>query len=98
MATSVDTSPVYTTRAVGSVREADGNHFPSLGWICKMGSTVGAMAVADRKLCVRGVGGLRVADASVMPKVLGGHTEIPVKMLNTIERPQINAVGGVREI
>jgi len=26
MATSVNTSPVYTTRAVGSVHEADGNH------------------------------------------------------------------------
>ena len=29
MATPVDTSPVYTTRAVDSVREADGNYFPS---------------------------------------------------------------------
>jgi choline dehydrogenase-like flavoprotein len=46
------------------------------------------MAVADGELCVRRVGGLRVADASVMPKVLGGPTEIPVKMLNVIERLQ----------
>ena len=46
------------------------------------------MAVADGELCVRKVGGLRVADASVMPKVPGGHTEIPVKMLNVIERLQ----------
>ena len=88
MATSVDALPVYTTRVVGSVREADGNHFPSPGWTCKMGSTAGAMAVADGELCVRRVGGLRVADASVMPKVPGGHTEIPVKMLNVIERLQ----------
>jgi choline dehydrogenase-like flavoprotein len=63
-----------------------------------MGSTAGANAVADGKLCVRGVGGLGVANASVMPKVPGRHTEIPVKMLNAIERLQISAVGGVREI
>ena len=49
----------------------------------------GAMAVADGELCVGRVGGFRVADASVMPKVPGGHTEIPVKVLNVIERLQL---------
>jgi choline dehydrogenase-like flavoprotein len=53
-----------------------------------MDSTAGAMAVADGELCVRRVGGPRVADASVMPKVPGGHTKIPVKMLNVVERLQ----------
>jgi hypothetical protein len=33
-----------------------------------------------------------------MPKAPGGHAEIPVKMLNAIERLQISAVGDVREI
>jgi choline dehydrogenase-like flavoprotein len=87
-ATSVDISTVYTTRVVGSIHEANGNHFPSPGWTCKMDSTAGAMAVADGELCVRRVGRLRVADASVMPKAPSRHTQIPVKMLNVIERLQ----------
>jgi hypothetical protein len=44
------------------------------------------MAVADVRLCVRGVGGLRVADASVMSK-----------MLSAIERLQISPVGSERD-
>ena len=88
MATSVNTSPVYTTRAVCSVHEADGNHLLSPGWTCKMDSTAGAMAVANGELCARRVGGLRVADASVMPKAPSRHTQIPIKMLNVIERLQ----------
>jgi hypothetical protein len=36
-------------------------------------------------LCARG-GRLRVTNASVMPKVPGGHTKMPVKMLSVIER------------
>lgn len=39
---------------------------------CKMGSD--PMAVVDNQLRVRGVEGLRVADASIMPTVLSGNT------------------------
>jgi len=39
---------------------------------CKMG--LGPMAVVDPQLRVHGVTGLRVADASVMPKIVGGNT------------------------
>ncbi len=46
---------------------------------CKMGSD--AMAVVDPQLRVRGVTGLRVVDASVMPRVVGGNTNAPVIML-----------------
>jgi choline dehydrogenase len=46
---------------------------------CKMG--VDEMAVADPKLRVRGVEGLRVVDASVMPALITGHTNAPTVMI-----------------
>jgi choline dehydrogenase len=46
---------------------------------CKMG--VDELAVVDPRLRVRGVEGLRVADASVMPEVVTGNTNAPVMML-----------------
>jgi choline dehydrogenase len=39
---------------------------------CAMGT--GPEAVCDEKLRVRGIDGLRVADASVMPRIVGGNT------------------------
>jgi len=46
---------------------------------CKMGSD--AMAVVDSSLRVRGIEGLRVADASVMPHVPSGNTNAPTFMV-----------------
>ncbi|MBD8524964.1 GMC family oxidoreductase [Pseudomarimonas arenosa] len=46
---------------------------------CKMGDD--ASAVVDSELRVRGVSGLRVIDASVMPKLIGGNTNAPTMML-----------------
>lgn len=46
---------------------------------CAMGAD--AMAVTDPDLKVRGIEGLRVADASVMPRVIGGNTNAPVIMI-----------------
>jgi choline dehydrogenase len=43
---------------------------------CKIGTD--AMAVVDPQLKVRGIGQLRIADASVMPSVPSGHTNAPV--------------------
>lgn len=38
-------------------------------------------AVVDRKLRVHGISGLRVADASIMPRVVGGNTNAPSIMI-----------------
>jgi 5-(hydroxymethyl)furfural/furfural oxidase len=48
---------------------------------CRMGRADDPMAVVDTQGRVRGVQGLRVADASVMPTVPRGNTNLPVLML-----------------
>lgn len=46
---------------------------------CKMGSD--AMAVVDNELRVKGIEGLRVIDASIMPTIVSGNTNAPVYMI-----------------
>ncbi|HEX4113612.1 MAG TPA: GMC family oxidoreductase N-terminal domain-containing protein [Stellaceae bacterium] len=48
---------------------------------CKMGADDDPMAVLDHRLRVRGVRGLRVADASVMPAIVSGNTNAPSMMI-----------------
>ena len=44
---------------------------------CRMGSDSDATAVVDGQLQVRGIDGLRVADASIMPRITSGNTHAP---------------------
>jgi choline dehydrogenase len=48
---------------------------------CKMGRPGDASAVVDSHLRVRGVSGLRVVDASVMPSITSGNTNSPTLMI-----------------
>src|SRR5690606_18403524 len=46
---------------------------------CRMGSD--ERAVVDAQLRVRGIEGLRIADASVIPEITGGNTNAPCIMI-----------------
>ncbi len=48
---------------------------------CKMGRADDPTAVVDTQLRVRGIEGLRVIDASVMPTITSGNTNAPVMMI-----------------
>ena len=53
-----------------------GNH---LVGTCKMGQDI--MAVVDERLKVKGIGNLRVIDASIMPLLISAHTNAATMMI-----------------
>ncbi|WP_132950573.1 GMC family oxidoreductase [Rhodovulum bhavnagarense] len=59
---------------------------------CRMGRD--EMAVVDPQLRVRGLQGLRVVDASVMPRVIGGNTGAPAMMIGERAAAMIAGAGG----
>ena len=48
---------------------------------CRMGRANDPLAVVDNGCRVHGVAGLRVADASIMPTLISGNTNLPVNMI-----------------
>lgn len=61
-----------------AIRELGGITHHPVG-TCAMG--VGSQAVVDPQLRVHGIAGLRVADASIMPSIVGGNTNAATVMI-----------------
>jgi choline dehydrogenase-like flavoprotein len=72
-------TPIETIEDTRKFAEANGTTIYHPVGTCKMGED--PMAVVDSRLRVRGIAGLRVIDASVMPTVTTGNTNAPTIMI-----------------
>jgi len=81
------TEEVFPSAAVGSDAEIEDfvrssvHSANALTGSCRMGSDEDKGAVLDAEMRVRGVGSLRVIDASAMPCIVGGQTCAPTIMM-----------------
>ena len=81
------TEEVYPSASVQSDAEIDAyvrgsvHSANALTGSCRMGGDHDSGAVLDAELRVRGVGSLRVIDASAMPHIIGGQTCAPTIMM-----------------
>ncbi|MES2175008.1 MAG: GMC family oxidoreductase N-terminal domain-containing protein [Pseudomonadota bacterium] len=78
----------YLRRALYTVRHPVGS--------CRMGHD--EMAVVDSQLRVRGIAGLRIADASVMPAIPGGNTNAPAIMIGEKAADMIQGKPALRPV
>jgi len=72
-------SHAQSERQLDEFLHRDGTNLHHPVGTCRMGED--PMAVVDSRLRVRGIGGLRVVDASVMPTVTTGNTNAPTIMI-----------------
>ena len=81
------TEEVYPSQAVQSDDEIDSyirstvHSANALTGSCRMGQDADPNAVLDPEMRVRGIGSLRVIDASAMPHIIGGQTCAPTIMM-----------------
>jgi choline dehydrogenase-like flavoprotein len=78
----------YMRRAAATVHHPCGS--------CRMGSD--SLSVVNEKLEVHGIGALRVADASVFPRLVGGNTNAAVVMIAEKAADMIRGIAAPRPL
>ena len=87
----MDAKPGLIARITTYARNNGGSIYHPVG-TCKMGND--AMAVVDDELKLRGLAGLRVADASIMPQVVSGNTNAACIMIGERAADLVRADAG----
>lgn len=77
--TEVMPGPKATAEDIRELARLGSASFGHAAGTCKMG--VDKLAVVDPQLRVHGLMGLRVADASIMPRIITGPTNAPTHMI-----------------